>query len=521
MKRLLWAYVLFSLGRALGLADTDSDLAAATVVIYNRQAPDSVALAHFYAKARQISLEHLVGLECSTEEEISREEYELTIAQPLRNIFAERKWWVLPADSRGSARENKIHFVALIRGMPLKIRAATLPGEHADANQIGGDNRASVDSELAVLGIPSTPLGGPANNPYFQSFKSISEFANFPLLLVCRLDAPTPEIVRRMITDAVEMENSGLWGRAYVDAAHRTGPGLGEGDLWLKNTVRDLRRVGVPVVYDQESALFPEGFPMNECILYYGWYAGEVSGPFTDPDFAFARGAVAVHIHSFSASTLRSATANWVAPLLSKGAAASLGNVYEPYLQMTAQVDLFNDRLIHGFTFAESAYMSTRVLSWMNIAVGDPLYRPYANWLQVDAKSDPGKKSDWRMYHEFAVKNSSLKPNDYLTRARAAASRAGNGPMIEDLGLMQKESGDFAGAVSYFQQARSMYSTAEDILRTILEQVDGLTKSGNKKAALTLIQATTRLVPDSPTTVLLRKLEARLAPSSPTPRNQP
>jgi hypothetical protein len=93
--------------------------------------------------------------------------------------------------------------------------------------------------------------------------------------------------------------------------------------------------------------------------------------------------------------------------------------------------------------------------------------------------------------------------------------------MIEDLGLMQKESGDFAGAVSYFQQARSMYSTAEDILRTILEQVDGLTKSGNKKAALTLIQATTRLVPDSPTTVLLRKLEARLAPSSPTPRNQP
>src|SRR5215475_8249669 len=106
MKRLLCALVLFSLGKAIGLADTDSDLAAATVVIYNRQAPDSVALAHFYAKARQISFEHLVGLECSTEEEISREEYELTIAQPLRKIFQERKWWNLPPDNQGAARES-------------------------------------------------------------------------------------------------------------------------------------------------------------------------------------------------------------------------------------------------------------------------------------------------------------------------------------------------------------------------------------------------------------------------------
>jgi hypothetical protein len=192
--------------------------------------------------------------------------------------------------------------------------------------------------------------------------------------------------------------------------------------------VRDLRRVGIPVVYDTESALFPAGFPMNDCILYYGWYAGGATGPFTDPNFAFARGAVAIHIHSFSASTLRSAEANWVAPLLSKGAAASLGNVYEPYLQLTTQIDLFNDRLIHGFTLAESAYMATRVLSWMGVVVGDPLYRPYANWLQLDPKREKDKKSDWRMYHDFAVKNSGLKADEYLTKARVAASRAKQWP---------------------------------------------------------------------------------------------
>jgi len=187
---------------------------------------------------------------------------------------------------------------------------------------------------------------------------------------------------------------------------------------------------------------------MNDCALYYGWYAGGVSGPFNDPGFALTRGAVAVHIHSYSASTLRSATAGWVAPLLSKGAAASLGNVYEPYLQLTAHLDIFNDRLLHGFAFAESAYMSIRVLSWMGVAVGDPLYRPYASWLQLDAKRDNRKKSDWRLYHDFAVKNGQREPADYRTIARAAASSANNGPAIEDLGLMEKEEGHFTAAVS-------------------------------------------------------------------------
>ena len=300
-------------------------------------------------------------------------------------------------------------------------------------------------------------------------------------MLVCRLDAPTAAIVRRMITDAVEIEKYGLWGRAYVDGADHTSGGLADGDQWLQAVTKDLRQVGIPVTYDTAPGLFPSGFPMNDCALYYGWYAGGVSGPFQDPGFAFARGAVAVHIHSFSASTLRSADANWVAPLLAKGAAASLGNVYEPYLQLTAHLDIFNDRLLHGFTFAESAYMSTRVLSWMNVAVGDPLYRPFASWLQLDAKRDSRKKSDWRMYHEFAVKNSSQTAADYLTLARTAASRADNGPMIEDLGMIEKENGNYASAVGYFRQARSVYTKSEDNLRALLEQADAVLRSGDKR----------------------------------------
>jgi uncharacterized protein (TIGR03790 family) len=173
-----------------------------------------------------------------------------------------------------------------------------------------------------------------------------------------------------------------------VDGAHNMAGGLEIGDKWLSETVEQFHKVGVPVVYDDGPALFPDGYPMSDCALYYGWYAAGVTGPFAQPTFRFTPGAIAVHIHSFSASTLRNPNAAWVAPLLTKGAAASVGNVYEPYLQMTTHLDIMNDRLLHGFTFAESSYMATQALSWMTVMVGDPLYRPYASWLQIDAKPE-------------------------------------------------------------------------------------------------------------------------------------
>ena len=113
------------------------------------------------------------------------------------------------------------------------------------------------------------------------------------------------------------------------------------------------------------------------------------------PDFRFERGAVAAHIHSFSASTLRDPRKNWCAPLIAAGAAATIGNVYEPYLGLTTAFDVFFDRLRAGFTFAESCYMGQRFLSWMNTFVGDPLYRPFA---PADGTSEATPKNEWDAY---------------------------------------------------------------------------------------------------------------------------
>ncbi len=301
-------------------------------------------LAKFYAQKRGIARDHLVGLACSRDEEISREDYDRTIAKPLREVFRQRKWWtVLGASGEMPAISgNSIRFVALIKGMPMKIRAAeAYPGDKPEPGPIGSRNEASVDSEVAVLARFAPQISGAVTNPYYQSYRAVIEANDMPFMLVCRLDAPTAGAVRQMITDAIATEKDGLWGRAYVDGAHNApGSALGLGDRWMAGIVDQLHAVGIPVVYDDLPAMFPDGYPMSDCALYYGWYSGNVAGPFTQPSFRFLPGAVAVHIHSFSASTLRDPNAGWVAPLVMKGAAAVLGNVYEPYLQLTTNLDI-------------------------------------------------------------------------------------------------------------------------------------------------------------------------------------
>ena len=252
---------------------------------------------------------------------------------------------------------------------------------------------------------------------------------------------------------------------------------------------------------------------MTDCALYYGWYYENIFGPFTRSDFRFVPGAIAMHIHSYSAATLRDRNSGWVGPFVSRGAAASLGNVYEPYLQLTTHPDIFNERLLHGFTFAESAYAATDALSWMGVMVGDPLYRPYLNWIRIEG--DPVKPSSWKSYHDFAARNFSSNASEYRAAARQAASRARNCPMIEDLGMMEAGDGNFVAATSFFGQARTCYSTREDILRVIMEEADAWNKLKKPKRGLDLVRTALRIAGDAPAAPVLRQIEQELRGTPP------
>src|SRR6202040_2649231 len=127
MKLLLKTALCFLLTFAATVVRAvETPLPPATIVVFNRDVSESVELAKFYAQKRGIARDHLVGLSCSPNEEISRDEYEATIAGPLRVVFKERNWWTVhdSTDGRSSVTANAIRFVALIKGVPMKIRPA-------------------------------------------------------------------------------------------------------------------------------------------------------------------------------------------------------------------------------------------------------------------------------------------------------------------------------------------------------------------------------------------------------------
>src|SRR5205814_2823694 len=136
------------------------------------------------------------------------------------------------------------------------------------------------------------------------------------LLMVTRLDGPSASIARGLVDKAMEAETNGVWGRAYIDSRGLTNGGYKVGDDWMRQAAQAARQAGYETVLDEKPETFSAGYPMSQIALYLGWYDQQVSGPFTRPTVEFMPGALAYHLYSFSAQTIRASNQGWVAVLL-------------------------------------------------------------------------------------------------------------------------------------------------------------------------------------------------------------
>jgi tetratricopeptide (TPR) repeat protein len=170
------------------------------------------------------------------------------------------------------------------------------------------------------------------------------------------------------------------------------------------------RHYGFDSALDNSEATFSPSTPLPDIALYFGWYDQNVSGPFLSQLAEFRPGAVAYHLHSFSAKELRTINAGWAGPLLARGATATMGCTEEPYLQATPDLPVFISRFLYaGFTFGEAAYASQASLSWQITVVGDPLYRPFGKtqqerFNQLEARKDPLMEWSLLMWIEFRLR---------------------------------------------------------------------------------------------------------------------
>lgn len=380
-----WARALLAgLFVALARLTAQDDLAARTVVLVNSRQSDSVALGEFYVEKRGIPRANLIALPMPVAETITWREFVDQIWQPLQDELHRRRWIEgvlsdqldLLGRRKSALTGHRIAFLVVCRGTPLRINNdPTLQIEPAVAARLPEQFRqdqAAVDSELSLLAQSPQPTFGFLPNPLFR-LRQVSDLSAELVVKVARLDGPNEADVRGLVTNALAAEQNGLLGRYYVDfgGPHPTG------DRWFEATRAKLSELGFFGDADRKSTTFDVADRFDAPVLYFGWYAGNLNGPFTREGFRFPPGAIALHIHSYSAHTVRDANSGWVGPLVARGVTATFGNVFEPYLEFTLRPDLLVERLADGATLGEAAYYATPVLSWQGVIVGDPLYRPF------------------------------------------------------------------------------------------------------------------------------------------------
>jgi uncharacterized protein (TIGR03790 family) len=461
-------------------------LPSQVVVVYNTLVPASKELAEFYALNRRIPEKNLIGIEVTEKGTIDRATYEKSIRNPLVAEFNKRNFWTLGKTPNGieGPVETQIRCVALMKGLPLRIsRLKDLKEAGNDKQQFKQVNEASVDSELSLMGIKGYPKGGFLPNPYFKKNTSASQITGQNFLLVGRLEASSFDQCKRMVLDALDVEKEGLWGRAYID--HSLKPGaFAIGDQWMSNIAKMTAGNAHPTIIDRQSNTFVTNYPMTDAALYFGWYTTHRNGPFLDPKMRFKKGAIAVHIHSFSAQQLMNPAKNWSAGLIDRGAAATLGNTWEPFLQLTHHLDIFYQRLAQGYSLVEAAYMSINVLSWQNVVLGDPLYTPYRT-----TEVTPENLSGDRNYKiiRYAGKRFT-EAAERTTQLVKAAEKTKNGSVYEMLAYGYLEAGDSEKARKGFLRAKELFPEPADKLRQDLNLVEIERRNQNTTAALKILR---------------------------------
>lgn len=430
------------------------------VVVANSADPESVEIAEHYLKMREVPKENLLLVECSKAETISWNDFISTIFNPLRRQLFEANWIEgsiseqTDADGRLNIASlgSRMDFLVLCR-IPLRIKNDKERSTRDDTEQLQPQfkvNQGSVDAELALLAIPNTPTIGFVPNPLFGKAKPPAITLQ-QVVRIARLDGPSAKAAMGLVDRAIEAEKKGLRGRAYIDLG---GPHQ-KGDEWIESAGKRIEALDFPSTWNREPAAISYKERFDAPAFYFGWWKADIQGPVAERDFEFPPGALGWHLHSFSATTIRMMHKRWTGPLVARGLTATVGNVYEPYLELTHRPQVFVEALANGMSAGEAAYYSLPVLSWMAIFVGDPLYMPFKTNLEsqlesLEATDDLSQYAVIREMNRLRLREGKNLAQTYGKRQFHSAPGLALG---YELAKWASEDGDNTEAVKYLSMA--------------------------------------------------------------------
>ena len=491
MIRLLFALLLLLGCYAHALEPSE------VVVVYNADSVLSRRTAETYCRLRSIPESNCMPLYGVARGDISRADYDAKVKFPLMALGKSRGI-VWPAGAQGRGRS--VRAMVLMPDIPLRIKEEPVNGK-LPGNGIPV-NGAALDSELMLLGA-EYPLAKHGANPYYGK-KSLPPAGERQVVMsVCRIDGPNKECITRMMHDPIAVERSGLWGWTVVDSG---GP-YKAGDDMMIAVVEACKQRWIPVFHESSKSTLANDFPlMPQTVMYFGWYTNPANGPFCPASksaFRFAKGALAFHLHSYSATSIYDGK-SWVSALLNRGACVTAGNVSEPYLGACINYGVLFDRLMGGLTLAEAALMASPTVSWQCIVLGDPLYRPFS------AKLSQAPKDDTYAQWAKLVKLKNYAVHDIESAVKASLSRPHGAHFAEIYAWCCINSDNLQQAEQYLRSAEAHYTPTRDKLRVSLILAAVLNARGESEKAKNIMEEVQKKYGKSPYAAAIQKSAAAI-----------
>ncbi len=339
---------------APALAGTSYDDVA---VIVNVASQASGTIGAHFAAQRGIPAANIIYVNVSTNEEIDDLEF-----QSLRNQIESH----LQAHSLVDA----VNYLVTTKGVPLKIN-------RGDTSTLGSPS-ASVESDLmCVLGPNAANVGsaGRTYSPYWSRSAHFSRAA-YGIYLVTRLDGYTTQDVLDLIDRSGPDTRCGATSPYVFDQD----PAWDATAAYLNDYLaqaRTLLQARGKTVELNDNDMFVTARP--SVAGYVSWGSNDHRADdytqFGIPRNTWAPGALAETYVSTSGRSFDDPPAygqSLIADLIREGVSGAKGYVYEPFATAMANPSILFDRYTSGYNLAESYFMASRYISWMDVVIGDP-----------------------------------------------------------------------------------------------------------------------------------------------------
>lgn len=444
------------------------------LVVANESAPGAVDIARRYMSSRRVPDDQLVLIHTPLAAEIARPDFDRQIQAPVAAWLAAR------------SRQDRIHYIVLTRGIPLRIAGST--GRNGTV--------ASVDSELTLLYRRMTgaavPLAGPIENPYYAAHPDGGtprpfNHAAYDIYLVTRLDGFT-------VADALGLIDRGAApaadGQIVLDAPSRTSDPRYQ---WFDAAAASLSTMATRVVHETTS----RAVDTDAGVLgYYSWGSNDPALGVRSPRLTFVPGAIAGMFLSSDARTFTEPPAGWtpgesgtatayagsaqslIGDFVRAGVTGVSGQVEEPFLDGAVRPDVLFPSYLHGYNLAESYYRALPYLSWQTIIVGDPLCAPSGVAAGSADEADPPIDPETELPAQFSKRRLAAIQGTFLPaavkrlmRSESRSARSDRAGTIEALKEAVAADSTLSPAwrllaVTYEQERR--YAEANDAYRQIL-----------------------------------------------------